>query len=177
MDMLDGQGRQTERRWRAGLLLLIIWTLAVQAAPVSDAPLKAAFVFNFFKFAHWPELSEQSGLQLCLLNLAPDMQAPFNAIAGRYIRNAPIRLRHLQPEEPATGCQLLFIHDRLPITVNSPVLTVGDHRNFVAEGGMIGLFEDQGRLQFDINLERTQQAGIQLSAQLLKLARNLRDLR
>jgi hypothetical protein len=51
-------------------------------------------------------------------------------------------------------------------------LTIGDGENFVADGGIIGLQEVDGRLLFDINLELIRKGDYHISSQLLKLARN-----
>ena len=60
------------------------------------------------------------------------------------------------------------------IEANPGLLTIGDARNFVSDGGMIGLIEEGGRMQFDINLTLLKQVEYRISAQLLKLARNTR---
>ena len=60
------------------------------------------------------------------------------------------------------------------IEANPGLLTIGDARNFVSSGGMIGLIEEGGRMQFDINLTLLKQVEYRISAQLLKLARNTR---
>jgi len=166
---------KVSRKLWQGIGLAWLWLPAIlQAGVAEDAPLKAAFVFNFVKFTQWPQLSEQQPLQLCLLNLETSMLPAFDAMAGRRIGLHAIALRHVSAQDQLASCQLLYIHDLPPKVLNVAVLTVGSHRQFLELGGMIRLYEHQGRLQFDVNLASTQRVGIKLSAQLLKLAHNLR---
>ena len=52
------------------------------------------------------------------------------------------------------------------------MLTVGESPRFAARGGMIGFrVTPEGRIAFDINLQRAEQSGLRMRSQLLKLAR------
>ena len=52
------------------------------------------------------------------------------------------------------------------------MLTVGESPRFAERGGMIGFWvTGEGRVAFDINLQRAEQSELRMSAQLLKLAR------
>jgi len=50
------------------------------------------------------------------------------------------------------------------------VLIVGDGREFAERGGVIGLFVEDGHMQFAVNLGLARRAGITLSSQMLSLA-------
>jgi hypothetical protein len=43
----------------------------------------------------------------------------------------------------------------------------------VASGGMIQLFVEENKVRFDINLTAAKKSGLAISAQLLRLARNV----
>ena len=51
-----------------------------------------------------------------------------------------------------------------------PILTVSDIGGFAQAGGMIGLFESEQHIRFNINITVARQANLKLSSQLLKLA-------
>ena len=57
----------------------------------------------------------------------------------------------------------------------APVLTVGDGDDFARNGGMIGLFVEDGRMRFAINPDAAHRAGLRLSSQLLKLAKIVKE--
>jgi hypothetical protein len=50
------------------------------------------------------------------------------------------------------------------------VLSVSSHPEFLEAGGMINLLRDGKRITFEVNLSSAQQAGLALSAKLLRLA-------
>jgi YfiR/HmsC-like len=55
-----------------------------------------------------------------------------------------------------------------------PVLTVGDIDGFARSGGIIGLFAEEDRIRFEVNVDVALLAGLKISAQLLNLARIIR---
>ena len=76
------------------------------------------------------------------------------------------------------SCQVLYLADSdasrtessLRTLGQAPVLTIGDQRDFVQAGGMIGLRVEDNRVRFDVNLGAAQRAGLTLNGQMLKLA-------
>mgnify|MGYP006191273469 CR=1 FL=1 len=50
------------------------------------------------------------------------------------------------------------------------VLTVGDHADFAARGGMIQMYTDQNKIRLRINLEAVKERNLQVSSKLLRLA-------
>jgi hypothetical protein len=60
--------------------------------------------------------------------------------------------------------------DLLADALSASVLTVGGGRDFAQLGGVIGLFVEEGHMQFAVNLGLARRAGIMLSSQMLSLA-------
>jgi hypothetical protein len=54
------------------------------------------------------------------------------------------------------------------------ILTVSDIEGFSRLGGMIELVLDDERVRFEVNLDATTKAGLELSSELLKVARAVR---
>ena len=77
-----------------------------------------------------------------------------------------------------SSCQMLYISKSesdemrsiLAAADGKPVLTVSDLPKFVHAGGMIGLKILDNRVRFDVNARIAKKVGLQLSAQLLRLA-------
>jgi hypothetical protein len=106
----------------------------------------------------------------------------FSLIDGQKANGHPVQVRLLPVRGGTRGCQVYYLREGgVPVALNQLVkqdralLTIGDDPEFVAGGGIIGFVYQEGRLQFDINLEQLKQAEFRISAQLLKLARNTRD--
>ncbi len=167
-----------------------VW-LALLLAPAgsvcaSDAEIKLAFAYNFAKFTEWPERAlPRGGVELCVATEEQEYQAALRGLAGRSVRGLPLRTRLVVRPGEVAGCQVVFVPEgdsRLAAELayaaqNAGALSVSDQEAFLRLGGMVGLVSSQGRLQFEIDQEAAARAGLQLHAQLLKLARWVRKAR
>ncbi|MEM6641185.1 MAG: YfiR family protein, partial [Pseudomonadota bacterium] len=59
----------------------------------------------------------------------------------------------------------------------SPVLTVSDAPDFALDGGVIELSTRDNRVQISINVSASKRAGLEISSQLLELAKIVDDRR
>lgn len=171
--------------WRVGLWLLAcglagpVCLASAEASP--EYALKAAFVYNFAKFTDWPKNSLDGPLTLCVFGTDPYGEA-LDGLEGRSVQNHPLAIvRDVGPARAAT-CQLLLVgnigEERraaiLARLADRPVLTISDNAGFVGTGGMIELAMVNNRIQFEVNLDAVRSARLQISAQLLKLARHVK---
>lgn len=168
---------------RLVLLALGLLASAPRAEPVSEALVKAGFIYNFAKFTDWPagSLPSAAALQLCLVG--PDPQGTLAAaFDGKAVQGRSLLVRRVQRLEELRGCQIVYLGDVderrqtevLRLLRGQPVLSIGDGEGFAELGGTIGLVLVGDRLQFEVNVETAQAAGLKISSQLLRLARALR---
>jgi len=178
-------------RWRHGIgivamsaSLLMARGASPQANSTSEYTVKAAFLFHFAQLAEWPASAfkaPNTPLTFCTLGEDAFHGALDESISGKTIGNRPLRVQHLKPGQGAEGCQVIFIDadekKRVPTLLASmrdlPVLTVGDTENFAQNGGMIGLFLDDNKIRFEINLDSVEHAKLRVSAKLLTLAKTV----
>ncbi|SJM92846.1 putative transmembrane protein [Crenothrix polyspora] len=168
-------------------LMTIVFTLAIVTANTlpanatsSEQALTVAFLYNFLKFAEWPQQATTSNeLTLCVTD-SSSFDSDLEAISGRPAQNKTVRIKRIELGDKASDCQLLFlpreekpvrIREWLKRTKNTPILMVSSVDGFLEMGGMIVLIDDGNRLQFEVNLEQVKANGLKLSAQLLKIAR------
>lgn len=160
---------------------LLILALKVGAggtalAQTSELELKAAFVFTLTKFVDWPteRLPDGAPLRMCAVSRADPLAAALQPLAGRPVRGHPLEIRI-----GATGAALAECHVLLnPPPLDGPpspgLLMVCEQAGSTATGCHIELFIEDKRVRFEANLTRARQAGLQLSAQMLRLARQVR---
>jgi hypothetical protein len=158
----------------------IVWGSA-QEGP-STIAVKAAFLFNFAKFAEWPALRSDAPIFVCVVGDEEVAAALVETARGQSVGGRAIDV--LSPSDSATwrGCQLLFIADAEPRRAADrvgplktvPVLTVSDSKGFSEAGGIIELFVEAGRMRFAINVDAADRAGVRLSSRLLGLAKVIR---
>ena len=176
------------RRPRAAGFLVAAFVLAVRPAAAATPPpqehaVKAAFLYHFAHLVDWPGAADPAE-PFVIGVVGPD---PFGTtldevLAGKSVRGQPVRIQrfvgaaHLEDAR----VHILFVgrgdeeHVRraLAAVAAKPVLTVGESPRFAERGGMIGFrVTDEGRVGFDINLQRAEQSGLRMRSQLLKLAR------
>lgn len=150
------------------------------AAAAEEYALKAAFIYNFSLFGRWPE-GQGEGVRLCFYGRHPFGQV-LPSLDGKAVNNQPLLLAFPQTLEDARACQILYYSPTatpdgsglLEALRQLPVLTVSDHALAWTQGAMIVLAVEPNRVVFDINLSRVREAGLYLSAQLLRLARSVR---
>lgn len=181
----------SDRPWIVALLGALIALPAIDfsaaaasANPADDArgaAVKVAFVYNFAKFAEWPDGRFRSaGDPVVLCTQRDDLDASaLLAIAGRPVGTHPVRIEILDPGMPIAACHIFFasrfasdseLQDVIALARRTAILLVSDSPGFAGRGGHIGLVEDRNRLRFQVNLLAVMDAGMRLSSKLLQLA-------
>lgn len=161
-----------------GLALAALPTFA--AEPPESAQVKAAFVFNFFKFVEWPAPANRQtprSIRLCIIGKRP-LDGNLDLLAGRNVGTRMIELITNPSPSIDSPCHIAyiaeantdFLKELQRMGLPAPTLTVSDQRGFIDEGGMIELRIIDGKVRFDINLVAARGANLKLSSQLLQLA-------
>jgi YfiR/HmsC-like len=165
---------------RAGCVLLALLPAAA-FAQYAEAEVKAAFVFNVAKFAEWPPeiLPPGAPLRLCVLGTPDALGAALLALEGKTVQGRTLEVRAGAALAPLRPCHLLVLTPDVPearrvLAGEQGTLTLGDGDGFTEAGGIIGITVAERRVRFDVNLEAARRGGIRLSAQLLRLARQVK---
>lgn len=143
--------------------------------------LKAAFLYNFAKFAEWPAQSFAAAaapLQLCVAGDNPFGGALVTTTAGKHVNSRPLEISFVAGVKNLGGCHVLFVGKmtkrqmaRLILAARKrPILTVSESAEFARAGGIIHLKTVDDRVRFVINLDAAKRAGIKFSSKLLRLA-------
>lgn len=153
------------------------------SAAATNAPeyeVKAAFLYNFARFAVWPA-SAFSGadapVSLCIAGGNP-FGAALGALQGKPVGDRRVEVREV-PVERVAGCHIMFlarpVQSRVAEVSDAAagryVLTVGDSDGFAARGGAVNLVVEDDRVRFEVNLAALKRSGVSLSSQVLRLAR------
>lgn len=162
---------------RSSLLLLLL----IQSAAHSDndTPVKAAIIFNFFKFIEWPaEVMDQEKFILCV-NGESDSNEGLQALDGKVVNGKPITVR--QQQKALSTCHMVYLEESRASVMRDltsyPVVTVSSSSDFLDQGGMIALVPEHDHLGFEINQGLAVEKRIRISALLLKLAISVRSVR
>jgi hypothetical protein len=174
---------------RAGLVALLSSLFALQwsCPAAAESPsareyeIKAAFIYNFTKFVEWPGSSfpdDQTPFVIGVLGDSPCAEALERLASDHKVGSHNIQVRRIASARDMDAVQILFVGSTqetrfgslAPALATAPVLTVGESPTFASMGGTINFVREDNKLRFEINLNSAKQAGIRISAQLLKLA-------
>ena len=164
-------------------LLILLVTATSSVAVETEYQIKAAMLYNFAKFVEWPPDSFVSNNQItfCVVGKSP-LNGPIQQLQGKQVKGRTVSIRQIARSIDVSGCQILFIpqseYARMSVYLQQAklysILTVSDMEAFVLSGGMVGFYEDDGNVRFEINLEAAQKRHLQISSYLLNLARRVR---
>ncbi len=152
---------------------------------------KAAFVLNVARFVTWPSgafETEDSPYTLCIYRRNSLGQA-IEGIRGKTISKRELQIDVVDSFTAAASCTILFIpHDELPHyeaqapgTSGRPQLTIADLTEEGAltgvphQGVIVSLVRVGTKIKLEVDLQQSRNAGLQLNAQLLQLARIVRN--
>lgn len=178
-------------RWFAAAGVLTVTLLLAASMPVAgqadalstDAAVKAAFIFNFAKFAQWPALPARATLVTCVVGNPRIADALTEIVRGKDIGGHGLNV--VRPSDGTSwgDCHVLFLAATqvaasagvLSGLRKLPILTVSDGAGFARTGGIIELYLDGSRMRFAINVDSAERSGLRLSSRLLGLATVVRD--
>lgn len=163
-----------------------IRTCPAQELKSTDYRTESEYLLQFTEFTEWPRPageSVQRAFNFCALGRDPYGESLDEALLGRLVdgrRTVIVRGKHLQD---LGGCDVLFIASatadselsRLRKKRSYGVLTVGNQTDFTAQGGIIQLVKERGRIGFLINVDAAHRARLKISAFLLALAKIVHD--
>lgn len=163
---------------RAAILLLgaLAVTTPGRAAEPSEYQLKAAFLYNFALFTEWPA-AVGTPLKLCIHGRDP-FGPELDELQGMAVGHRRISIAR-QPADATLGsCQIVFISRSgagdVPGTLrrlqDTPVLTIAESAGAAQHGVMLNMTVTGHKISFSANLKTSQQAGLNFSSKLLKLA-------
>jgi hypothetical protein len=154
-----------------------------RAGELAEYQIKAAYLYNFAKFVEWPGSAFSAAdapMTICVIGDDP-FGGALNALQTKTIKNRKVAIRLLSGTNETGGCHVLFISptetdrmDEILVSLKGrPTLVVGDTERFARRGGMIGFIMERNKVVFEVNEKTSKQAGLQVSSQLLKLARTV----
>jgi hypothetical protein len=166
-------------------ILLILFLLIschdvwAQARKPTEYEVKAAYLYNFGKFVRWPATpATADAFLVCVLGKNPFGSALDATVNGESIEGKHLTVRYITTATETSKCRILFVSGSedsrldtiLAALSKHPVLTVSDIPDFVDRGGDIEFVQQGEKIRFKVNLAATEQAGLVLSSDLLKVA-------
>ncbi len=162
-----------------GVLVLLCLFTCVGMASADDGTLKskvkAAYLYNFTRFVDWPSLPADT-ITICIVG-SESVGGMLNQLSNRQVKGRPLQIKQGQLAD-ISRCQILFIGqsagnmtDLLNRTRGNNILTVSDTEDFARQGGVIGFYDEAGKVKLEINSKTAGAANLKISAKLMEIAR------
>lgn len=161
--------------------VLLIVSAGAQNPVAKEYQIKAVFLFNFTQFVEWPAVAFASAdAPLVIGVVGEDPFGPYldAAVKGEFVDSHPIIVERYGSVDEIGECHILFIglknKEQVRVVLEQAgarhILTVGDEINFAKAGGMVGFYNEAGRIRFRINVGEVEDAQLVISSKLLRLA-------
>lgn len=142
------------------------------AAQSNDAnQLRAAIVFNVLRFVEFPP-SQDGTIDFCVASDTGDSEA-LRSFSGRRAGSRLVSVRTLRSSSYA-GCDVVYLgsgdRDEIERASARGRLVIGNGRNFIDNGGAVGLVQSGGQVRFQLNLRAASDSKISISSRLIRLA-------
>ena len=176
----------TIKTWLLCLLVLAVSTtiapVRAQDKPAVEYQVKAAFLFNFTRFVHWPASAYSSAdapFNIGIIGNDPFGKYLDDLVIGEQVEGHPIVVRRFADGEDVSRCHMLFININIPgklksicsLAAGHQILTVSDADNFIISGGIIRFFKEDNRIKFEVKLAAAKASQLDISAKLLQVAK------
>jgi hypothetical protein len=146
---------------------------------MTDAQVRAGFLYNFATFVEWPPSADSTEPFFVYVLGNDEFASALTSINGRPANGRRLEVRSVDEADDLARAALLYIglrDDRsaaaaLARVTRASVLTVGESPRFAQIGGIIRLYTEESKLRFEINVERSQEVNLRISSKLLNLAK------
>ena len=173
-----------------------------ESAPSKEYQVKAAFIYNFIKFVEWPKeaAGDSDTITIGIIGENP-FGGAFEAIVKKEIQGKKVVVKHFggfeknsvryrennetkykyKDEDALKACHVLFVgpseskycKEIIDIVKDNCVLTVGETRDFLEDGGIVGFVTEEKKVRFGINLIAAERAELTIRSKLLRLAKRV----
>ncbi len=158
--------------------LLLIFPLHILANSASLESIKVAYIYNIAKFVTWQDKKDSSYFTICSYKDSP-ISKTIKTLENQKIKDKVILIKNDIKDNLLEECQILFISSNensklnkiLQTTQEKQILTISDYPKYSTQGVIINFYEEEDRLRFKINQEEAQSHKIEISSQLLGMAK------
>lgn len=145
--------------------------------------IKAAFLYHFCNYVKWPDevfTDKDSPLTVGVAGPAAVVERLRETVNGRLAHGRPISIHRVRRSDPLQNLHVLYVADQDAATFDvdaistRPILVITESRDGLDVGGIINFIIENDRVRFDIAPETARERHLDISAQLLTVARHVR---
>ncbi|MFZ8864876.1 MAG: YfiR family protein [Rickettsiales bacterium] len=145
-----------------------------------EIKLKFAFVSKFIEYVDndWLHAFEDNKIIIDVFgDISPEEQVILQNFKQKKIKNFPLIVRINPKIRELKNSDIIFVTKGAKFNISyllkysrDSVLTIGDNKYFIDQGGIIEFYDYRGKIRFDIDEEKARKKGIFFNAKLLELS-------
>ncbi len=158
----------------------------IQEQETNEYRIKAACLYKFAKYTTWPKEAferEDSHFVVAVVGKDPFEGDLAKTLSGKSVGKHAISVRHVEKPEEALAAHILFVGEMGPPErgellqrlLGRAIFVVGETPGLALEGAVANFYLENNKVRFEINLEAAKRGSLELSSELLKLARLVKE--
>ncbi len=153
-----------------------------EADKTREYQVKAAFLYNFISYTTWPKDSLPSkGQPFKVAVIGPNHfgKGLESLLKQKLAHGYKIETKHYARAPQKIDAHVVFLSEGnaklrsnvLAALKKQPTLIVGEHPGLARDGAHVNFYLDSGKVRFEVNMEALRFSKLNMSSQLLKLAK------
>lgn len=149
---------------------------------VSEYEVKAAYIYNFAKFVEWPPTCFAASDTPITIGVMGDEEFAVlleKVVKNKLVQEHSIQVRHLKWPTDLRTFSMVYVSSNeqkrfrqiLESLQDKSILTITEVEEKSQPRGMMNLFIEGGKVQFEVNITDAEKAKLRISSKLLRLAR------
>ena len=145
---------------------------------------KALYLLHFAKYVRWPAEafnSPEAPIVVMVLGADPFGKVLEETLREQRLRNRPFKIERARTLAELRSCHILFVprdssallKPALEALAGQSVLAVGESPGLAQKGAILNFCIEDAHIRFEVNLQAARKAGLEISSELLKLARKV----
>jgi hypothetical protein len=172
-------------------MVALLQCLVAYASFASEEPavsrkyqITAGYLLHFTSYVRWPNSTAKKNINICIVGTDP-----FGGFIDEMLKTrptnregTPISAKRLAIGDKLGDCHLAFVTQEdvsskfwRSVPSNHALLLVSDGPDFTKQGGMVSFYEENKRLRIEINLAESRKSNLDISSELLKIARVIKE--
>ncbi len=166
------------------LLIFVFFAFFLESLPQEsgrEADIKAVLIYNFTKFLKWPEESEIDTFVIGVVGNTNIAEALQKITDRKTLRGKPAVVRKVENMGNTENINILYVSPDSEISIadisdklsDRAVLIISSEEGACQDGAFINFIKKEGKIKFEINVKKLEEAGIISKSNFLNLAYQL----
>ena len=164
----------------AALLCAAVPQAQAEEIKLQESQVKAGLLYNFLKYAEWPEDDKARPITVCVFGGDP-FRGYLDSLQKMTVKLRPIQVKYISAVGAVSSCHLMYVNanarDKWPElrkqAFASHVLTISDFEGFAQDGGVIQFARRDSRITALLNQTAARDAGIKIGSRLMNLVKTV----